>query len=610
MQLPHLHCLRATPCVEKACTIFTKISLRLVHSVPNISLFLFTCIRFSLLKVCLYDIKEGGGVQYLKTLSKMEGRILSLAWHPAGLVIAVGGSDSTIHLLDADSGHCSLRITLDEFQSRATLVWDLKFRSDFSIVTANSLGSVQVWNGEQGTLRQSFKLHSADVLTLAVSKEEDVVFAAGVDHQIIRLQRVTEDGSNSWVHSGSVRAHSHDVKSLAVSSNGLLASAGIDTRLVVYDCDTFGRIEETVKYSPFSSWSGRFAVASSASVLMFRGNTCLKLWRMPQSSCQADKEITKSVTNPPLSQWLSEGKEPVNFLDIHASTPRHILSSAISSDACMVAFSDVSSLWVYRLNSSVVCVGSWEHPACKLAFKGDGSEIALACLKGGGLAIVGLHQIKNRKAKFRRVLDPDGDNPSERFCFTDLLYSPDGDFMAAVDRKYRVFVFSTKQHQLVSKIPHLCTTSPPRLCFSPWNSLLLIFNSQDKGVAAYHLKKQVLSTICELECCERAIHRRDILGMALGIFAFSGQERVFGVYDVDCLSIVHLPKNFSKDISPCVGSKRKRNSKLVPSKNVFDYRELLFAASLDSGDLLVVEKPWTDVMKMLPTAIVRERYGT
>ena len=578
---------------------------------PNAGLSIFTLYLFlPSLKVCLYATEASEGICYLKTLNKLEGRVLSLAWHPAGLVIAVGSSDSTVHLLDTDSGLCSLRITLDDFQSRATLVWDLMFLSDFTLITASSLGSVQVWNGEQGTLHQSFKLHSADVLTLAISKNEDMVFAAGIDHKTVRLQRVVEGETKSWVHSGSVRAHSHDIKSLAVSSNGLLASAGIDTRLVVYDYDTFGRIEETVKYSPFSSWSGRFAVASSAGVVMYQGGTCLKLWHMPQSSPESDRVLTKSVINPPLSKWLSEGREPVNFLDIQASTPKHILSSAISSDATVVAFSDVSSLWLYRLNSTVVCVGSWEHPACKLALKRDGSEICLACLKGRGLEILSLDRIKKGKAKFRRLHEADSEKPDERSSFSNLLYSPDGSFLAAVDRKYRMFLFSTKSHQLISKIPHLCTTSPPRLCFSPSKPLLLIFNSQDKELAAYHLKKQVLSTVCELERCERAVHRRDILGMALGVFAFCGQERVFGVYDVDCLSILRLPKNFSADSSPCVGSKRKRMSNSVPTKNIFDYRELLYAASLDSGDLLVVEKPWTDVMKMLPAAMIRDKYGT
>lgn len=44
------------------------------------------------------------GAQYESTLARLQARMLSVAWHPAGTTLAVGGLDGCIHVLDASSG--------------------------------------------------------------------------------------------------------------------------------------------------------------------------------------------------------------------------------------------------------------------------------------------------------------------------------------------------------------------------------------------------------------------------------------------------------------------------------------------------------------------------
>ena len=53
------------------------------------------------------------------------GRILSLCWHKDGQILVAGGSDATIRVYEVSTGHARLRITLDNFSERKTLVWSI-----------------------------------------------------------------------------------------------------------------------------------------------------------------------------------------------------------------------------------------------------------------------------------------------------------------------------------------------------------------------------------------------------------------------------------------------------------------------------------------------------
>jgi len=266
----------------------------------------------------------------------------------------VGGADSTIRKMDVHSGRCLFRITLDEYKSRSTLVWDLKYLSNEIIVSADSLGKVQLWTGKHGTLRQSFQLHLADMLTLAVNEEEDTIYASGVDHKVVRLQKV-KSKQNNWVKSGEVRQHTHDVRSIALSNTGLMASGGLDTQLILCPTDSF-EIDSCVRYLPFSDSSKRFSIASKANVLMLQTNMSLKFWQLSsehkeqkmtprlsnrgrmdsgaedqtvssQSNPEDHASLSENVLSAPSSSISTNGF-PVNFLEIKIRGPLHILSSA------------------------------------------------------------------------------------------------------------------------------------------------------------------------------------------------------------------------------------------------------------------------------------------
>ncbi|GFH21916.1 WD_REPEATS_REGION domain-containing protein, partial [Haematococcus lacustris] len=55
--------------------------------------------------VRLFVVEAGeGGAHYERTLARLQGRVLAVAWHPSGLALVAGGADGCIHALDAATG--------------------------------------------------------------------------------------------------------------------------------------------------------------------------------------------------------------------------------------------------------------------------------------------------------------------------------------------------------------------------------------------------------------------------------------------------------------------------------------------------------------------------
>ena len=534
-------------------------------------------------------------------------------------------------MLDSDTGHCTLRITLDKVGSHDTLIWDVKFLSDRTIISASSVAKIHFWNSRFGTLKQSFNLHVADVLTLAVNESEDIIFAAGSDHKIVRLKKVSSDGSQTWVQAQDIRPHTHDVKALVVSKNGILASGGVDTQLCLNNIEKFEQIP-SIKHSPFANWHNQFKLASSGNIFLFQDTTSLKLWKITSTTkhdshtstdCSPDKDALRSINYHKYStksfkdqlailekeHLLSSGL-PFHFLEIKTSTPKHLLASAISSNASVLAFSDVDEMWLYGLNisssHSAVCIGTWALPACSVGFNGDGSDIALG-LVTGGIQVASLDNplMKGVDIQFKNLME----KQKKGNMFVNLQYSPCGQYLAAMNDRYRIVLFGTSSYQLITTLPCLDNTFPPTFTFE--HSKLLIFTSQDQELYSHDIKKENLMSLGRVYHQDFNVKRNGC--MSKGLLTISTQPGVCFVYDKDALIFIKYRgksgcKHGSEDVR--LGKKRKFNSRTLSHYHVEEYKDLVFVGVLQCGELIVVEKPWTDVLSILPPTIQIDRYGT
>jgi U3 small nucleolar RNA-associated protein 4 len=237
-------------------------------------------------------------LELVSTLPSVGGAVISIAWLPgsgpsgmAGSVIYAGAADGTIRKFECISTlqmarmtgnaphaistgavlnnddvematddqlsslrwKAGLRMTVENRGRRsATKIWALKALRDGTVVSGDSMGNVQFWDGNAGTLLQSFEhnQNNGDVLDVAISYDQNKVMASGVDSKVVCIERVPSSSSSEsrWVLTNQQRSHTHDVNSLAMvyltdptgnlassgNSRELLCTGGVDTKVCSY----------------------------------------------------------------------------------------------------------------------------------------------------------------------------------------------------------------------------------------------------------------------------------------------------------------------------------------------------------------------------------------
>jgi len=210
---------------------------------------------------------EGGetGAHYSRTLARLQGRALAVAWHPSGSVLVAGGADGCIHVLDPSNGSEHLRITAGAATTRPVCVWRLAVLPNGTIVSGDSDGAVQFWDGRFGSLLHRFTQHRADILAVVPAPDGESIFASGVDPAVVLFRHTQGDvpntvssksageqgstkasgvsGGGQWVYTHHKRPHSHDVRAMDVVRLGggraVLLSGGVDTQLIAYPVASF-----------------------------------------------------------------------------------------------------------------------------------------------------------------------------------------------------------------------------------------------------------------------------------------------------------------------------------------------------------------------------------
>ena len=180
-----------------------------------------------------------GDLQFSRILarpSKKRSRVLSITFQSRYTIIA-GHADSTIRIYDVRSKQQMRQMTLGAGPKggpKEILVWSVKCLSDGTIVSGDSTGTLNIWDGKMYSLLQRIKGHEADILDIAVSANGQTVFSGGMDRRTCMYQRM-ESGQQGerhrWAKMTHRRYHKHDVKAMATfetKSLSIVASGGID----------------------------------------------------------------------------------------------------------------------------------------------------------------------------------------------------------------------------------------------------------------------------------------------------------------------------------------------------------------------------------------------
>lgn len=385
-----------------------------------------------------------GGPTLVATLPSAGNAILSLAWlrgHSGrddggmgGSVLFAGVADGTIRRFDCTTSitsgpistgstialskgsvsvsyrwKSSLRMTVENRGLReATKVWALEALTDGTVISGDSLGHIQIWDGASGTMTQSFdhNENGADVLCLAISEDENKIFASGIDSSVrcIERQAISESTGveqdvmvdfapvRKWISSISHRKHSHDVKALAVchkdNRNGskpleLLVSGSVDTRICSYVTNDFKASRPKVWYN----WPSRSPISISRKqrLLAVTRDNRIDLYRFDST----DMVDPSSIMCP---ESRDESKCLVKTISI--TSPYNMCCSTISDDGKFLAASDALSLYVFSLDVEVEdgvvqdvlptklgLSGVCKHPATALKFD-DNDRLVCATADG------------------------------------------------------------------------------------------------------------------------------------------------------------------------------------------------------------------------------------
>jgi U3 small nucleolar RNA-associated protein 4 len=123
----------------------------------------------------LIDV-EDGEFSYSRFLERQNSRVLSLSWDPKGKFLVGGCADSTIRVWEFPHGRLVQQMKVDRVSTQGvkrkrkmdTIVWSVKVLLDGTVVSGDSTGSLKIWESRFWSLKQSFQVHKADILCLAV----------------------------------------------------------------------------------------------------------------------------------------------------------------------------------------------------------------------------------------------------------------------------------------------------------------------------------------------------------------------------------------------------------------------------------------------------------
>lgn len=375
----------------------------------------------------VFDYEEV--LEYKKSLPTTGTKVLSIAYHPnppatpstsstpstptasTPDLLYLGCSDGTIRCID-EFGHSLYRMLGDvsgAHKGATVNIWSIIVLSDSTICTGDSRGRVQLWDGISGVLMISLHQHSADILALACSPDENQIFAAGVDSRTTCIRRVggrprgtsitdgpsfsdailaseptsmgmvTESSVSSliptdshWVYTSSHRPHSHDVYSLSVCKHAkdiVLISGGLDCKLAIYSVPDFTKTRPVwVLPTPCTGLS---MGVKGYRMLGLRHQKRVDLWELaldgveqalgssPWEYTSSDslssrgkkrKKTDSTTIPPPLPTSTSIPQDPFQLaLQLQLKGHDHIHCSSLSVDGMVLAVSSVAGTRVWKI---------------------------------------------------------------------------------------------------------------------------------------------------------------------------------------------------------------------------------------------------------------------
>ena len=289
-----------------------------------------------------------------------------------------------------------LRMTIEsKGRKDPTKVWSLLLLQDNTLVAGTSLGQVQFWNGETGTLTDTViqSNSQADVLKIVANSDETKLFCSGVDSRVVCLERkkapkaVSTPAPESeltalvtshittyrpWKMTISQRPHTHDVKAMAIvtsssktlsSSIETLLTGGLDTKICSYSVSSFAHTQPQT-WKPWPSATSLFSSTSNVpqgvpKLMSMQRHDRVELYQLESLKIKKSRskylkqDIAQYPTSIPIGTiQLGEANSDDDEYDnerMAATSSSPLQASALSSNGKYLAVSNASSTYLFSL---------------------------------------------------------------------------------------------------------------------------------------------------------------------------------------------------------------------------------------------------------------------
>lgn len=519
-------------------------------------------------------------ISYERSLHKQEHRILSLAWSYDNNFIVSGGFDCTLRMYSVKTGAIISRMTSDNLKEGNTMIWSVEILKDMTIVAGDSLGNTQFWDGNSGTLLQSYHSHQADVLAVVVCNQEQTVYSTGVDSKVVQFNLVQVEQRLKWIQSKGVRATNHDTRTLAVY-NGSLLSGGLDPRFVVYPLENFSS-QSFVRYSCLPL-PNALQLSHHRNLLCFREQQKLHVW---------------SLKNPE-----DDATQRRKLFEICNDSADHLICSAISSNGKYLAYSSTAKCRALELHLDPPSVKKLSHvkmqPSTGMCITPSEEYIVTVGFEAV-VSLIHLQSGRNTKLKFP-------DETLVQLPFRYIRVDHDSKYICVVDADSQCYIFSIADKGFVLELPKMngqvtfCSFQPHtnNVFFATSEKFMYEFDISEKKFKPWLFdvnKSQIITNMGRLKDKINAV----VFNPKVENEMFVQTKEVFGkiIYD----SLLPASGMQKKNL------KRKKGGKVLKTNGQFS--NMMFFDINMAGDLVIVERPMSIVLENLPSTLKIKKFGS
>lgn len=485
----------------------------------------------------------------------------------------------------------------------------------------------------------------------------------------------SNDGSSTemmkkWVYVGYVRSHTHDVKALTVavpisrvdpfpeknvkrirrrnksidfsyrkwghSGVPMLISAGDDTKLFAYS------IQEFTKFTPHDICPApqRVPIQLIRNTI-FNKNTLL----LVQESSWLDilcLSIKGGATTDP-GPGPSKGHATTELLArIKTKGSRKIICSTISNTGMLFAYSDHLKPNLFELRKHAVGKNIWTVEkkllpkklpyAHSMVFSSDSSRLIIA----GHDRMIYVVDVNVASSEVVHAFTPrheesHDDTPPTEPPITKMFTSCDDQWLAAVNCFGDIYIFNLetqRQHWFISRLSGASVTAGG---FPPQNSNVLIITTSTNHVYVFDVEEKQLGDWSRRHTFVLPKRYQEFPGEVIGLsfMPLSSRTSVI-IYSARAMCLIDfaMPVDQEEDIDLVNGSQHSPKRKLqytsingkrrlAESKHIKNFEfmafrdPVLFIGHLSENAILVMDKPWVDVVKSFDAPPVhRHIFGT